>query len=138
MSRSAPAEAAAVPALRHELARYATGIGADETARRAVELAVSEALTNIVMHAYRDAASPGPMTLEASHVDGYLTVVVLDRGCGMTPRPDSPGIGLGLGLMAQVSDEMRITGASDHGSGTRVAMRFALAGPALTVGAAGD
>ena len=42
----------------------------------------------------------------------------------MTPRTDSPGMGLGLALIANLTDAMRI---EHDGGGTRLIMRFARA-----------
>ena len=85
-----------------------------------VALAVTEAVTNAVMHAYRD-REPGTVRIFASVGDGALVVVVSDDGPGMTPRTDSPGIGLGLSLIAQLSTTVEIDG---NGDGTRVMMSF--------------
>ncbi len=50
-----------------------------------------------------------------------LEVRVSDHGRGLAPRPDSPGAGLGMPLIAAMSDGLAIeTGAE----GTRLSMRF--------------
>lgn len=41
--------------------------------------------------------------------DHFAEVVVRDDGIGMSPRGDSPGVGLGLSLIERLADE---TGAS--------------------------
>ena len=84
-------------------------------------LAVSEAVTNVVMHAYRN-GEPGVVRIFASVGEGALVVVVSDDGPGMTPRTDSPGIGLGLSLLAKVASTVEIDG---DGDGTRVVLSFA-------------
>ena len=61
----------------------------------AVRLAVSEAVSNVVVHGYRDRAT-GTFTVSIDWGPDELRVVVRDDGCGMQPRPDSPGAGLGL------------------------------------------
>jgi len=43
----------------------------------------------------------------------------------MVPRPDSPGLGLGLSIMAQMADEVRVANGHDR-PGTTVSMRFSL------------
>ena len=54
--------------------------------------------------------------------DGRLTVVVADEGRGMLPRPDSPGLGLGLPLIATLAESLELgTGADDE---TEVRMTF--------------
>ena len=51
-----------------------------------------------------------------------LWVLIADDGCGMEPRADRPGLGLGLGLISQVSDELAIVPRAS--GGTEVRMRF--------------
>jgi anti-sigma regulatory factor (Ser/Thr protein kinase) len=91
-------------------------------------LAVSEAVTNVVLHAYRGRATPGAMdlTLEA-HEDG-IHVAVRDFGLGLVPRDDSPGLGLGLGVIGRMADRVEIS--APRGGGTELRMIFALEGSA--------
>ena len=86
------ATAANVVTARHAVADYCADQALDHDG---VALAVTEAVTNAVMHAYRD-REPGTVRIFASVGDGALVVIVSDDGPGMTPRTDSPGIGLGL------------------------------------------
>jgi serine/threonine-protein kinase RsbW len=92
----------------------------------AIALAVSEAATNVVMHAYRDRSQPGTFTLGLDLDDGTLMVDVRDEGLGLGPRADSPGLGFGLPIIANVTDAYAL--APTDGGGTRVSMRFDLAG----------
>ena len=48
---------------------------------------------------------------------------VTDEGGGMLPRPDSPGLGLGLPLIVELATSVDI---DSTGGGTRVAMEFEL------------
>lgn len=125
--RRAPARPEELADLRTGVWRHAQALGASQEVADAIRLAVGEALTNVVMHAYLD-MEPGRMTVNAwLDDDEHLSVRVLDEGRGLIPRADSPG--LGLGVMAQMSDEFRI--ANREGvAGTTVIMRFSLAGPA--------
>jgi anti-sigma regulatory factor (Ser/Thr protein kinase) len=117
----------AIAQLRQELAHFAQGAGASPETRDAVKLALSEALTNVVVHAYVG-TQPGPMIVEAwTDEHGHLLVLVRDEGVGMVPRPDSPGLGLGLSIMAQMADEVRVANRPDR-TGTLVSMRFSLDG----------
>jgi len=54
-----------------------------------------------------------------------MVIHITDHGCGIVPRVErvSPGLGLGIQLIAALAQEMSIT-ANDDGSGTRVGMRF--------------
>jgi anti-sigma regulatory factor (Ser/Thr protein kinase) len=85
-------------------------------------------VTNVVVHAYRDAAEPGTIEIAAALASGELWVIVADSGWGLHPRRDSPGLGLGLGLIAQVSDGVDLVHRGSGGLELR--MRFALARPA--------
>lgn len=94
-----------------------------------VKTAVSEAVTNCIVHAYRDEV--GTITLTASlYADGRLTVVVADRGCGMEdvaqamqPMYTTGGedrAGLGFAVMESFMDKVRVH--SRVGKGTRVTL----------------
>jgi anti-sigma regulatory factor (Ser/Thr protein kinase) len=118
-----PAVPESCPRARHAVRTALDGTAVDMAA---VDLAVSEAVTNVVVHAYRDrdaTAAPGPLRVTVALQDGAAQVVVMDQGTGMRPRPDSPGIGFGLALIANVCDELEIDQGAD---GTWVLMRFAL------------
>lgn len=116
------AEPESVPRARKAVRDFASAAGADSRQLDAVRLASSEAITNAVIHAYRGA--PGSVYVTAAIVSDELWVLIADDGCGMEPRPDRPGLGLGLGLISQVSDELAIVARS--GGGTEVRMRFRL------------
>ena len=126
LSRQVPAEPAQIAGIRREVLALAAAHDATDAARADIALAVSEACANVVVHAYRDSTAPGPLTVEAFHDDGELVVIVVDAGGGLGPRTDSPGIGLGLSLMRRLTQQLEITDASP--AGTRVLMRFAMAG----------
>lgn len=92
-------------------------------------LAVAEGLNNVVVHAYVDRGE-GPVHVEA-WIDGdaHLYVRICDEGVGMVPRPDSPGLGLGLSLMVQMADDIHVANRHDA-PGTLVSLRFTLSGAA--------
>jgi serine/threonine-protein kinase RsbW/stage II sporulation protein AB (anti-sigma F factor) len=121
---SATAEQIAV--LRSEVTRYAQEVGVAEDRLGDVRLAISEAATNAVLHAYRD-REPGQIRVQAKLLDdGYLCIVVEDDGFGPLPRPDSPGLGLGLPTIASVADAVELSAGS--ASGARLSMRFTTGG----------
>jgi serine/threonine-protein kinase RsbW len=138
LERHAPADPQAVGVLRRELGAFAMRLGAGDAVREAVMLAVSEALTNVVVHAYVD-RDPGAMSVEAwPDEDGHLRVLICDEGRGMVPRTDSPGLGVGLSLMAQTADEVRVANRHDAPGGI-VSLRFALRrGPPVDLSARRD
>src|SRR4051812_17041334 len=83
-----------------------TGIAVD---RDAIGVVVSEAVTNAVVHAYRDREQPGRVHVCASLADEGVNVAVDDDGLGMHPRHDSPGVGLGLPLMGDLADQLEVS-----------------------------
>ncbi len=106
----------------------------DEELLSDVRLAVTEACSNVVVHAYPEDAPPGPLEVLATVDGGELTVVVRDHGPGIAPHPDSPGLGLGLPLIASLAESVHL--GRDEQERTEVCLTFPLAA-ALRNGAAG-
>jgi serine/threonine-protein kinase RsbW len=128
MALSLPSTPDSVPVVRHALRGMLDAGGVDATAAADVLLAVTEACTNAVLHARRgDPVGDLEMEVEAGWRDGGLEVVVRDRGQGFTPRVDSPGLGLGLPVIAALSHRMELR--ETPGGGTEVVMDFQLAAP---------
>src|SRR5919112_1007230 len=84
--RSWPAVPATVAEVRRAVVEFAGHHGATPAALAAVELALSEATTNAVQHAYVECDGPGPVLVTAEPLDGCLRVAVQDEGSGMRPR----------------------------------------------------
>jgi anti-sigma regulatory factor (Ser/Thr protein kinase) len=88
----------------------------------AVALAVTEAVTNVVKHAYGPGALERGIWLEGSVADELLEITVSDRGLGFRDSTCS-GLGVGLSIIADMSAELTI----DQGAeGTELRMRFPL------------
>jgi anti-sigma regulatory factor (Ser/Thr protein kinase) len=113
-----------VAPLRHAVAALACELGLGAERVEDVALAVSEACSNVVVHAYR-ASEPGEIRVDAHAERGALRVEVADDGVGCTPRADSPGLGLGLGIVELLADDLRVE--PGHPRGTVLTMRFDLA-----------
>jgi serine/threonine-protein kinase RsbW/stage II sporulation protein AB (anti-sigma F factor) len=111
---------------REAVRAFAADQGADVHTLAAVELCVSEAVSNAVVHAYRKLGGRGPVEVEARRPDGYLCIYVRDRGSGVRRRADSPGLGLGLPLIRRRRSTS--TSAPHSAGGTEVLMRFELSG----------
>lgn len=101
-----PALAESVPPARAALTRFAARAGASREQMQAVRLASSEALTNVVKHAYPD--SPGSVHITAAVARGELCVLIADDGYGFHPHVRRGGLGLGLALIASLCDELQI------------------------------
>jgi serine/threonine-protein kinase RsbW len=117
-----PARAENVAVVRHAVGGLGDVLEVDDQTLSDIKLAVTEACTNVVVHAYPD--GEGPMGLRASIESPRLSIVVTDRGRGIVPRPDSPGLGLGLPLIATLAESLELgTGRSQE---TEVRMTFDL------------
>ncbi|MGI8460219.1 MAG: ATP-binding protein [Solirubrobacterales bacterium] len=112
-------ERQSIKAARDAVGSYAARVGAD---RPVVELAVSEAATNVVLHAHRGVA-PRPFEVSARVDERSLQVGVCDHGVGMSPNPDSSGMGLGLSIIGNLADHVEI-GCSEPG--VHLCMHFPL------------
>ena len=116
-----PSDPASIGEARRAAASLARKVGVPEDD---VKLAVSEAVGNAVVHAFRG-GEDGTITLSARGERGILLVIVSDDGIGMTPNLDSPGLGFGLSLISKVAHDVRFD-SSD--SGTTVSMSFPATG----------
>lgn len=95
-----------------------------------IKCAVSEAVTNCIVHAYRDCI--GVITLDLRICDGgWLKIEIRDRGCGIpdvtaareplyTTDPAGERSGMGFVVMESFTDRMRVK--SRVGEGTTVTL----------------
>jgi len=116
-----PATANHVVVARQALSGIADTFGWDASFSDDVRLALSEACTNVVQHAYRNAASPGDMLISILVEAGRLLVAVSDDGVGIVTPSHSDGLGLGLPLMRTLADELQLDSSEGH---TEVRMAF--------------
>ena len=99
-----------------------------------IKTAVSEAVTNCIVHAYRDRV--GEIKMEVRLLEGCrLYISISDRGCGIsdigkareplfTTAPEEERAGLGFAIMESFTDTLRVR--SSPGRGTTVTMLRAL------------
>lgn len=123
LSQSYPALAESVPHARNDVVAFAIRRGANEGQVDAIRLAVSEAVSNAVVHAY-DGHGPGQIHVTAQIAAHELWVLVSDDGLGFQAPARTPGLGWGLPLIAHVSDRLEITERGE--GGTEIRMRFAI------------
>ena len=94
-----------------------------------IKTAVSEAVTNCIVHAYRDTV--GLIELTARLCDDVVYIKIRDRGCGIedvkrameplfTTLPDEERSGLGFSVMESFTDSVKVK--SKLGSGTTVVL----------------
>jgi serine/threonine-protein kinase RsbW/stage II sporulation protein AB (anti-sigma F factor) len=108
--------------VRAAVGEYARASGVSRRVVERVELAVSELVTNAMIHGY--SGRHGTITVRAD-VDDQLVIVVTDHGQGFGPRDDSPGLGLGLPLVTRLATTLEV-GAPAEGSGTVIRLTFPL------------
>ncbi len=116
--------------MRRALAEMAASAGAPDWQLDGIRLAASEALTNVVLHAYP--ARAGEIHVTAGIAGNEFWVLVADDGLGIKAGRQSGGLGLGLALIAQLTDDFAI--AERSSGGTELQLRFVLA----PSGSAGD
>lgn len=117
-----PALPANVALVRQALAGLTDDLGIDATRASDMKIALTEACTNVVVHAYGEETGPLEVTMAVEH--GRLVLGVRDCGGGLRPLParDEGGapLGFGLALIASLSDELGIV-AGRHGTEMRIA-----------------
>lgn len=96
-----------------------------------VKTAVSEAVTNSIIHGY-DSANDKIIRIEAELKDNEVTIAVIDKGKGIdniekameplyTSRPDLERSGMGFTVMETFMDELHVE--SEKGNGTKVVIK---------------
>lgn len=107
---------------RRRISAFAADHGATPLLVADVALAVTEALTNVVRHAY-PAGRAGLVRLEADVEEDDLEIVIIDDGAGFRSG-SSPGLGAGLSIVAETAHDFVIRERDPHG--VELWMRFRL------------
>jgi serine/threonine-protein kinase RsbW len=116
-----PALPANVALVRQALAGLTDELGVEPARAADMKIALTEACTNVVVHAYGD--EPGPLEVAMAVEHGRLVLSVRDRGGGLHPLPgrdEGAPLGFGLALIASLSDELGLVGGR-HGTEVRIA-----------------
>ena len=119
-----------VARLRAAAGTFASRLGASDALVLDVRLAVTEALSNVIMHAYP--GDPGRLDTRANAepTSGLVTFSVRDYGIGFGPRPDSPGMGMGVVIMTALTHAIEIATPADGGTVVHLTFAVALEGVA--------
>jgi anti-sigma regulatory factor (Ser/Thr protein kinase) len=114
-----------VPFARIAITRLCEHLELDDQQTQNVRLAVTEACSNCVLHAY-EGTTRGTYVLDARVDHQALRVTVCDSGVGVDqPRASiHPDVGYGLHLIQTLADSAEIS--SPPSGGTRIVMRFAM------------
>ena len=116
-----PARPENVSVIRHVLGAFAEALRLPDELVEDLRLAVTEACTNVVRHAY-PVDQTGPVEICIQPHAESVSVVVSDQGRGIGTSSDTTGPGLGLPLIAAIADEVELQPVP--GGGSRVAMTF--------------
>jgi anti-sigma regulatory factor (Ser/Thr protein kinase) len=119
MALTLPAEPEALITARRALRNWLTEVGADPEALYDITLAVGEACTNAIEHAY--APGEASFDIEARRDDGGVQVLVRDYGRWRPARGQNRG--RGLKLMETLMDDVQV---HREDSGTTIEMRRTL------------
>jgi serine/threonine-protein kinase RsbW len=118
----ATAEGPTLTVARQVATGAAVAAGLSGAALHDVKVAVTEACTNVIRHAYPDEA-PGTLTLAVWTAGDRLVVSVRDRGVGFCDDGRRAS-GVGLITIAALASELNVT--SHDGHGTEIIMAFAV------------
>jgi anti-sigma regulatory factor (Ser/Thr protein kinase) len=115
-----PARPENIAVVRHVIGALGAAVSLAQQTIDDMRLAVTEACTNVVRHAYdRD---DGHIEIVIRPDGEAINVIVSDSGRGLGPSPDVAGPGLGLPLIAALADRLEIDHAPQAGS--RLLMSF--------------
>ncbi|MBS7397453.1 MAG: anti-sigma F factor [Ruminiclostridium sp.] len=98
-----------------------------------VKAAVSEAVTNCIVHAYADSDTIGLINITSRIIGNEIYIKISDKGCGIedikkameplfTTKPEQERSGLGFAVMESCCDKVRVS--SKKGKGTTVTLIF--------------
>jgi anti-sigma regulatory factor (Ser/Thr protein kinase) len=131
VSLTLPAMPENVALARQAVAGLTEALDVDPMLAADIKIAVTEACTNAVVHAYP--GREGTIEITVTTLPGHMVISVRDRGLGFRPsgpfeaaaNPDAPPgtVGFGLALISSLADDFAIMSGS---SGTEVQMLFAL------------
>jgi anti-sigma regulatory factor (Ser/Thr protein kinase) len=122
MREQLPATVDSVAAARRAVRHFAADLGVDVDG---MTLAVSEAVANVVTHAYEEGSS-GVIDLSATASPFEVAIVVRDRGCGLEAARASHGAGFGIEIIRRLAQHVAL---DDSASGVALTMRFRRGGP---------
>jgi anti-sigma regulatory factor (Ser/Thr protein kinase) len=117
MREQLPATVDSVAVARRAVRRFAARLDVDV---EAITLAVSEAVANVVVHAYGE-GEPGVIDLTATAAPEEVAIVVRDRGRGLKAAGARHGAGFGIDIIRRLAQAVAL---DDGHPGVALTMRF--------------
>jgi anti-sigma regulatory factor (Ser/Thr protein kinase) len=118
MREHLPATVESVAEARRAVRRFARGLDVDV---EGIALAVSEAVANVVAHAYAHEEESGQIDLSGTVAPDAVAIVVRDRGRGMDVPAVRPGAGFGIEIIRRLAETVAV---DDGEPGVALTMRF--------------
>jgi serine/threonine-protein kinase RsbW len=91
----------AVPAIRAAVSDFLAGVGVADSQSAGIQLAVTEAASNVIRHAYPDQS--GRIRCDARTNDATITISVCDWGRPFSTPSSNPGLGMGIPIMESLA-----------------------------------
>lgn len=121
-----------VRTIRRAVADFAESINMPESDIEVIELAASEAVSNIVRHAYTDCKRSGGVRVRCAHRRKCFTLEVIDNGRGFDAPPDhvvpeadfNREGGFGIILIKMLMDSVNYVSKPDRGTTIKMTKRL--------------
>ena len=133
MEISIPCKPEYVRTVRRAVAEFAETVNLPNSAIEEIKIAASEAVANVIRHAYPGYAQIPPVKIECANNGNKLTVDVLDEGCGFDAPDDNviPEVdidrdgGLGIIFIKSLMDSVNYVSCTQVGTRIRMVKRAA-------------
>jgi serine/threonine-protein kinase RsbW len=121
-----PAAPECIAEARHAVRVWAENLTPTEEERDSITLAVSEAATNVVRHAYPRNGAHSTFRIRADIDEGRVRLTLEDDGVGLGAISTDPGLGIGIPLLGRLATGVTLVSAPERPVGCEVHMWFAL------------
>ena len=132
-SLSLPREALSIPVVRRVVGDALRGLGVSDDCVDDLQVATSEACTNVVQHA----RASGEYQVTGHVDDGVCVLKVMDEGRGPRPAPEDRGVlsesGRGIKIMRALVDGLVIDTSPDAGTAVHLRKRLSWRDEALVL-----
>jgi serine/threonine-protein kinase RsbW len=121
-----PAAPECIAEARHAVRVWSENLTPTEEERDSITLAVSEAATNVVRHAYPGNGAHATFRIRADIDEGQVRLMLEDDGVGLGAMSTDPGLGIGIPLLGRLATGVTLVSAPERPVGCEVRMWFAL------------